>query len=220
MNIEYKGYTIKIEQDEFPECSRDERDNLGTMICFHRKYNIGDKHTFKNPDDFFVSLLVEANAFSTQEDAEEFLEDCYSRYHEFDFTEDIIKKLQEYYHILPIYMYDHSGITINTTGFSCRWDSGKIGWIYVSKEDCKDIIAQEQAEAVLKAEVQELDYYLTGEIYEYSVTQGENEEILDSCSGYYGNDHEKSGLLAEAREFIDNSIKEENPLFEYAGILD
>lgn len=30
---------------------------------------------------------------------------------------------------LPIYMYSHGGETINTTGFSCPWDSGQVGWI-------------------------------------------------------------------------------------------
>ena len=31
-NINYRGYTIEIDQDEFPESPR-EWDNLGTMIC-------------------------------------------------------------------------------------------------------------------------------------------------------------------------------------------
>ena len=32
------------------------------------------------------------------------------------------------------FIYDHSGITMNTTGFSCPWDSGQVGWIYCSKK--------------------------------------------------------------------------------------
>ena len=40
--------------------------------------------------------------------------------------------------VLPVYMYDHSGITINTTGFSCPWDSGMVGIIYVSKEKIRE----------------------------------------------------------------------------------
>ena len=35
---------------------------------------------------------------------------------------------------LPIYLYDHSGITINTSGFSCPWDSGMVGMIYMTKQ--------------------------------------------------------------------------------------
>jgi len=36
--------------------------------------------------------------------------------------------------ILPLYLYDHSGITMNTTGFSCGWDSGQVGYIVMSYE--------------------------------------------------------------------------------------
>ena len=32
--------------------------------------------------------------------------------------------------LLPLYLYDHSGITMNTGGFSCPWDSGQVGWIF------------------------------------------------------------------------------------------
>ena len=38
----YKGYTIKIEQDDIGGDCR-EWDNTGTMVCRHRDYNLGDK---------------------------------------------------------------------------------------------------------------------------------------------------------------------------------
>lgn len=41
----YKGHNIKIEADESPENPRD-WDNLGSMYCLHRNYNLGDKHNF------------------------------------------------------------------------------------------------------------------------------------------------------------------------------
>ncbi len=41
-------YLIEILNDEDPENPR-EWDNLGTMVCFHRHYNLGDKHNFDNP---------------------------------------------------------------------------------------------------------------------------------------------------------------------------
>ena len=49
-----------------------------------------------------------------------------------------VEELREIYEdpaniALPVFMYDHSGITINTTGFSCRWDSGQVGIIYMTK---------------------------------------------------------------------------------------
>lgn len=39
---------------------------------------------------------------------------------------------------LPLYLYDHSGITMSTGGFSDSWDSGQVGFIYVTPERAKD----------------------------------------------------------------------------------
>ena len=37
-----------------------EGDNLGTMVCWHSRYNLGDKHDHANPTDFRLSLLPDA----------------------------------------------------------------------------------------------------------------------------------------------------------------
>ena len=94
-------YLIEIYPDQSPDSPR-EWDNLGTMVCFHKRYDLGDKHDYD--------------------------ENNYDSWDEL--KEDIIK--QENVHtILPLYLYDHSGITMNTTGFSCRWDSMRVGFIFV-----------------------------------------------------------------------------------------
>lgn len=49
--IDYKGHTIHIKHDTSCESQR-EWDNFGTMVCFHRRYNLGDKHEFSDPDSF------------------------------------------------------------------------------------------------------------------------------------------------------------------------
>jgi hypothetical protein len=36
--------------------------------------------------------------------------------------------------VLPLYLYDHSGITISTGAFSCIWDSGQVGWAYITRD--------------------------------------------------------------------------------------
>ena len=35
---------------------------------------------------------------------------------------------------MPLYLYEHSGITISLTDFKDRWDSGQVGWVYIDKE--------------------------------------------------------------------------------------
>ena len=45
------GNTLSIEQDSDPTNPRTEYDNLGTMVCFHKRYSFGDKHDI-NSNDF------------------------------------------------------------------------------------------------------------------------------------------------------------------------
>jgi hypothetical protein len=45
----YKNHTIQIMPDPYPESPRD-WSNISTMICFHRRYKIGDDHSFDHND--------------------------------------------------------------------------------------------------------------------------------------------------------------------------
>jgi len=103
-----------------------EWDNLGTMVCFHRKYNLGDKHDFKDTtalDKFLKSKEVAA--------------------------------------FLPLYLYDHSGITMATTPFHCKWDSGQVGYIYATKAQAETWgVKGKHLKERLQAEVAEYDEYL------------------------------------------------------------
>lgn len=86
--------------------------------------------------------------------------------------------------LLPLYLYDHSGITVNTTGFSCQWDSGQVGFIYIEKEKYlgNTVISEpdwkDKALEYLKYEVKEYDAYLTGEVYCTNI-----EEIVKNDDG-------------------------------------
>jgi len=99
---------FRIEQEECPESPR-EWDNLGTFIMMHGQYSFSD--------------------IPFEEDDNDSWEDAFK--HHLQTVEDCTIKDVIY---LPVYMYDHSGITINTVGFSCGWDSGQIGYIYVTKD--------------------------------------------------------------------------------------
>ena len=63
---------------------------------------------------------------------------------------------------------------MNTTGFSCPWDSGQVGWVFVSKKKVREEYGVkriteslvEKVTEILKGEVKTYDMYLTGELYE------------------------------------------------------
>ena len=51
-----------------------------------------------------------------------------------DFDAFLVEEKDKLY-ILPLYLYDHGGITMKTSPFSCGWDSGQVGFIFVEKGD-------------------------------------------------------------------------------------
>lgn len=109
--------------------------------------------------------------------------------------------------LLPLYLYDHSGITMNTTGFGCGWDSGQVGFIFIDKatvlkEFGGKILTKklkEKALDYLKNEVKTYDQYLTGDVYEYRIYDENEDGSIDSCGGFY----EEAEALKEAKSICD-----------------
>ena len=129
---------------------------------------------------------------------------------------------EEEYLILPLYLYDHSGITISCSPFSCPWDSGRLGNIYVSHQKIKAEYGAltegtlERARDVLLSEVATYDQYLKGDIWAYVIEEyvscsecGRGEwETLDSCGGFYGHHPEENDMKDNwAPEYKDLPIE-------------
>ena len=101
---------------------------------------------------------------------------------------------------LPIYLYDHGGITINTTGFHCPWDSGQIGVIYINRDEALSIWKDEKAVlSAMDSCIQNYDYYLGGDSYGYVIEfNGDHEH---SCWGFLGG---YEYCLSEAKSVVDH----------------
>ena len=154
-------------QDNDPFDPR-ENENLGTMVCFHKRYTLGDK-TELNSDMF--------NGW----------EEMY----------DYLIKEKKAVMVLPLYLYDHSGISMKVGSFQgylpqghAEFDSGQVGFIYCTKEDLKRIgITKAKAEKSLMAEVGEYNQYIQGDVYcLVKETYNKDKEQIDqeNCGGYYG----------------------------------
>lgn len=175
------NFSLRTEQDDQPESPR-EWDNLGTIICDHSKYNLGDEQMedydvdeFGNWDDYKNHLNKEEGGIIA----------------------------------LPVYLYDHSDITISTEPFSCSWDSGQVGIIYVTLEEIRKEYDVERVSKklisrvleVLKGEIKVYDQYLVGDVYGY-IVEDENGDHVDSCWGFFGEEHAKEeGTRALAHLF-------------------
>ena len=193
---------MEMEPSEFVANPR-EWDNLGTMVCWHGRYNLGDEQPRMDAGDYKLGMVEDIDT-ETRERAESLIYQGKE-----DEARQIIEEvLDDEYIILPLYLYDHSGITMNTTGFSCPWDSGQVGFIYVRDDKVKkeygwDKLTQERVQQVkdqLRAEVEAYDLYLRGESYWYRIEElkdGEWEEI-DSCGGYLGTEY----FLQEVNETL------------------
>ena len=122
-----------------------------------------------------------------------------------DFPDDFAIKL-------PLYLHDHSGITMATSPFSCQWDSGQVGWICVSREDIEKEYgtsdnAFDKAREYLENEVKTYDQYLCNDIWGYTITDKTGEEV-DSCWGFYGDDPMENGMLDNFGKEHQTSYKE------------
>ena len=170
---------LKVVHDSSAESPR-EWDNLGKMICFHNRYDLGDKHNY-NADD-------------------------YSGWEE---MKQAIIKEENPAVILPLYMHDHSGIAISTSPFSCRWDSGQIGFVLVSKKQALEEFGgvrvsskkKVKIESIIEAEVETYTKYVEGEVYGFQIVD-EDDEVIDSCYGFYGTDFATNGML----DYIDHNL--------------
>lgn len=170
------GHILQIFQDTWAESPRS-WSNLGTMAIFHKRYNFGDEVKFSSED------------FANWAEMEEY-----------------IKNKLNAVVCLPIYMYDHSGITINTQAFASPWDSGQVGFIYVVKDKVREEYKKhkigedliKRVTQLLEKEVKTMDTYLRGEIYGFHLVKrvtGSADKIIDSCSGFYGENIKENGML-------------------------
>jgi len=166
-------------QDNDPFDPR-ENENLGTMVCFHKRYTLGDKtelnsEMFNGWEEMYDYLIKEKKAVM----------------------------------VLPLYLYDHSGISMKVGSFQgylpqghAEFDSGQVGFIYCTKEDLKRIgITKAKAEKSLMAEVGEYNQYIQGDVYcLVKETYNKDKEQIDqeNCGGYYG--------YIEAEKALENEI--------------
>jgi len=162
------------------------------MVFMHRRYHIGHKHALKT--DSFKSWK--------------------------DIKEHLIKK-EKAIAILPVFMYDHSGITINTTGFNGDWDWGQIGWIYTSAEAVRKFngvkrVTKQIREGLadtLKKEIEIYDGFLTGQAFGYIIDPSKDPEG-GSCWGYY----DKDEAIQEGKAEIDAIVELEEEEKEIPNI--
>jgi len=205
--IEYRGFNINVYYDEDARDPRQEFDHLGKMVCFHRNYILGDKHDYKTSSEAVYNILLELG-YETEQ--------MHVDIGNIEFIKKYWPKFEKLAIVLPLYLYDHSGITMSTRPFSCPWDSGQVGFIYLSRADARKEYGRltkknlQKIITYMTGEVREYDYFLTGQVYGYTIEPTDRNKEIDcdhSCWGFYG-ETDLSEAKSEIRYAIKNYKKE------------
>ena len=163
--------------------------NLTTMICQHSRYALGD-----------VEESRQFNGFTSLKELKQAL----------------IQHYGEMAYIEPLSLYDHSMQTLAIGEPTDAWDSGYVGFIFVTKEQArkeygvkritKSVI--EKIEKLAQAEVKEYNkVWLWGEVYVLSLEKvftniddknDSFEEFVDSIGGFtFDNDYTVEEAIGE-----------------------
>lgn len=204
---------LVIEQEPFPEDPRS-WDNIGTMLCCHRDYHLGDCNSNEKTEQQLAKICRKYGKSDEEIDEMAFAEEV-----QFILDQDDVCGL-------PLWLYDHSGISISTSR-QCSWDSSFVGLIFVEKDfylaqmclkDEEDWKAK--AKETLKGEVKTYSDFLEGNVYgwtlyeptvvirqsmdgkELSRTIDEEGEVVDSMGGFY------DPTLEDVEEYFDFEIAE------------
>lgn len=182
------GYYFQIDNDTDPMDPRDYdfQDQWCKMVCFHTKYSLGDKHDYdKNDYDSWSELA------------------------------DEIENRENPICMLPVYIYDHSGIRISTEPFGCKWDSGQVGFIYATtktidgmgmspdkNEDWNDF--QDRLIERLKADIRIYDLYVSGQVYCLQIFD-KDDEVEESISGFFGSNWSDNGVMDYIKPYMEEA---------------
>lgn len=178
MEIEVKKYkdcTIEIGYDEYAESPRGW--HASKIVAWHPRYAIGEEYIPRDEVRGDISQLIDDGVMSVD-----------------DYSE-----LMTYSNL---YMLDHSGISISTSPFSCPWDSGQVGYVYLTRESGEENNIKNEKEAIelIQSEIECYDRYIRGDIYYYSIVDQQG-EIIDSL---YGIDDSIDNIMKECESIVDN----------------
>lgn len=191
--FEHAGLTVKLYYDEDAPNPCEDFDMLTHMACWHRRANLGHE-TIEHMTA--KEVIRRANKVGDKILA-----------------------------ILPLYLYEHSGMTIRVgkagNPFADRFDSGQVGWAYVTKADaekmgCVGVFHNAQGntegtwdkarlQEAIGQDVETYDTYLRGENYGYVVEDKDGDQV-DSCWGFLG---DLDYVRKEAKRVAENEVEDE-----------
>lgn len=197
LSLESSEHIFKLKYDECAENPRsnDYGDNLTHFVIPSHKYSTGECQDKVND---VLRKVAKALGFAVYGKTNRELIEA--------FLESKNKQIGRYIEIQPLYVYDHSGVTYSTSPFSCRWDSGQVGWVFTTRYDYADFGLKEKfnpesARAKIESEVKLWDDYAQGNTYYFTVEDNEG-ETLESVGGFIGDYREVTKAIID--DYLSN----------------
>lgn len=183
--MEYKGYTIEIEQDQFVNESPRGWDNMFTMFCRHNRYNLGDEGA-EDPRDIMKGIVLYAPLYIYDHCGITMYRGQAIR-PEGEVAGDAQSRIANVRRVA------------STPDKLC--DVSMVGWIYITRERLLNEYGRkrlsrkliDKAVRVMDGEIQTYDQYLTGDVWGYTISKdGEDQDSLWGLYGYeYAEDEAK-----------------------------
>jgi hypothetical protein len=200
---------IRQEQDGCEFANPRDMDQLGTMVCWHPDYVLGDEQITNG--DGGRGAVTNAHAHA-------------GRFRSIGMLARWAQIAEQAPVVIPLYLYDHSGISMtaghNAVGMGDTasggtdefgqargWDTTCVGIIYTTPARILELCGGPRPEQIergerfycpddwtgtpeswleeqLENEVKSYDAYLRGDVFYWCVEDIETEDIIESCAGY------------------------------------
>lgn len=213
--------TLYMEEYDTSHANPRDMDNLGVMWCQHRRYTLGDED--------FARHIPEHGA------VDDFYRQMSERHSGDDLVQAMVKHIKRQLGatvVLPLYLYDHSGITISAGRdllkgghFQRRghfisdpqgWDTSSVGFIFDTERTREQTGTPLDVETALQEEVKYYAMYLEGDVWGYRLEEKVQVHTKHTTTKADGtvteqvSDHEAWEELDSCGSFLgDDAAKEE-----------
>jgi hypothetical protein len=170
------GLLLRVGFDPEPANPLQADDPAGRAYCWHRRYDLGHQpNPYAHPSDLYEALFEQFGVKNVPE----------------------LKAKGTV--IVPLYLYDHSGLAMSTYEYSDPWDSGQAGvWVVLPDEVQAEFGGdRDKARAYVEAAVAEYSEYLGGQVYCYEILDALG-DVKRRGENFYGSNFVANGLYQDA----------------------
>lgn len=205
----YKGYKIDISHSDFNENPFKEWE--GNVPLMYKSGSNAEDYSNGNIISFISGKMTDNQIIHHQKAIAEIFEIDLQYYKDYNF--DTAEKISEIRTAIEDFdkysqladfceLAKIKHLQTNSTGYS----QGDYAHIFICEtpEFFKETGCTELTEEMMESGAELWGHWAWGDVYSFSI---ENGSFSDSCGGFYGTDHDKSGLMEHAKDAIDGDIK-------------